>query len=360
MESPYPEYRPMSCEEETPEYINSRDAVPSEEFWMGLFDFEKEKIEEYPYGSDIFDKDCASFEYPDPKDPRYAQPFIENKIVPIIIAAPPSKEIYIDDTNYLSGIDFHALRMSANNCPGLKYDPWSAHMCSQRPDYCYRPDSYPELFPYVDEDNLWISEKCRTEECAQAWWDSCMELEYQSPLNKMIEHGAITHYENMSALHNADSMLQIFGKAIKSVLEERFEIPGCDPLYTTTTKAGSIIEYPTDPMPVITFSTDPMPERPVPDVATTEEVVTTTTEKEVPTTTTTEGVVTTTTEKEVPTTTTTKKEVPTTTTTEGVVTTTTKKEVPTTTTTEKEVPTTTTEGVVTTTTKKEVPTMTTN
>merc|ERR1739838_1280629 len=74
---------------------------------------------------------------------------------------------------------------------------------------------------------------------------------------------------------------------------------------TPATTTGSIIEYPTDPMPVITFPTDPMPERPVPDVATTEEVVTTTTEIGVPTTTTTE------------------KEVPTTTTTEGVVTTTT-------------------------------------
>merc|ERR1739838_1269569 len=110
---------------------------------------------------------------------------------------------------------------------------------------------------------------------------------------------------------------------------------------TPATTTGSIIEYPTDPMPVITFPTDPMPERPVPDVATTEEVVTTTTEIGVPTTTRTEVV----TSDEVVTTTT-EKEVPTTTTTEGVVTTTT----------EKEVPTTTTEGVVTTTTEKEVPT----
>merc|ERR1739838_693977 len=88
---------------------------------------------------------------------------------------------------------------------------------------------------------------------------------------------------------------------------------------------------------ILLLPTDPMPERPVPDVATTEEVVTTTTEKEVPTTTRTEVV----TSDEVVTTTT-EKEVPTTTRTEGVVTTTTEKEVPTTT---------TTEGVVTTTTE---------
>jgi len=347
---------PAGCTADTQEWNKAQRRNPSPEFFTGLGisnDDEREEwlkkiydIEDYPYDESVFDKDCTTFDYPDPTSPEYAEPFVNRSVIPLIVAAPPSAYVMSSPgvalTTSISSYDYAALRMSEHNCPGLEWDPWTTYMCSRYGESsCYSPnsDKYSGLYPTKD---AWVNQEfwkeefgCWTEECAQEWWSQCYDVEYGYPLSKLEDHGVEAKFQLMDADYDAKIMIDSILHTERETLDEKKCITS-----TTTTTTVEV------PATTTTGKVEPP----------------TTTAVEVPATTTTEKVEpTTTADVEVPATTTTEKVEPTTTTTVEVPATTTTEVVEPTTTTTIEVPATNTTEVVepTTTTTVEVPVTTT-
>ncbi|KAH0480489.1 MAG: hypothetical protein KVP17_001842 [Porospora cf. gigantea B] len=83
----------------------------------GLFGFanspaliDPDQIVEYPYDSVDDDIDCTLHEYPDPSDPRYAQIFKDNDVLPVILVVrsrPRNRKVFLSSVFY----------PMASNCP---------------------------------------------------------------------------------------------------------------------------------------------------------------------------------------------------------------------------------------------------
>jgi len=233
----HPTYRALSCVEETPEWMSARSMEPSEKFWMGYPDIDENELEEYPYDDDIWTKDCATFEYPDPKDARFAMAFADKGVIPIIIAAAPSNSVVLPGHgDGLHSYDWHALRMSANACPALQHDPWTTYTCNARlfgDAYCFEPDYYTEFFPYEYDYPNWWRNRCNTDECAQEWWNQCMEHEYAHPLEVMNGHGANGYFHHLEYDRVSGAILD---KIIHSI--EHVVVDLCPTMTPSTTTSG--------------------------------------------------------------------------------------------------------------------------
>merc|ERR1719489_174766 len=265
----HPNQESGSCSNSNPEWSHAKTVDPPESFFKGLgimsdnerslFIERLEAIDEYPYDQSIFNKDCTSFEYPDPTSKEYASAFIENGVIPLIVAAPPSDTIMTSPgsglANTMASYDYNALRMSEYNCPGLEWDPWTTYLCNrQGSGGCYAPDSYDTLYPTKStwKNQRFWEEKygCSDEECAKQWWSQCYDVEYGFPISKIREHGAEIHYQLMDAKYDAHTIVRSIMEIINTAMA------GKNCLATTTTTTTTTVTTTTDAPTTTTIVTD--------------------------------------------------------------------------------------------------------
>jgi len=256
----HPTQGPAGCTNITEEWEIAQFKDPSLEFFTGLGianDSERvdwinkiDNITDYPYDDSIFNKDCTTFEYPDPTSYEYAEPFLNRAIIPLIVAAPPSKSVMNSEdasTSTIASYDYQALRMSGHNCPGLEWDPWTTYMCSRYGEsVCYSPNNnqyfglYPNKYSWGNSEFWKEGFGCWTEECAQQWWSQCYDVEYGYPISKLKEHGVEVHYHMMDANYDAEIIINNVLNIVRETLNEK-ECITSTTISTTTTMTKSIL-----------------------------------------------------------------------------------------------------------------------